>query len=208
MTMEPKVKILVEGGRVIEVQSDVSLDVQIIDYDQQHAGEEWLEAFITTPQAVTFEANGIASLAPPKAQDRENCAAELTAYNQRYLLSPIFNGHNDIIWYRDNSGLRTNVKRTVIHHSPDGFEIGYSGSGPADLALNIAAVLFPLQNEEDKVPCHYGEVSRKAWAVHQELKFELLSACGGNKGIIGGGSINRWQTMAELKHRKVERKNN
>ena len=29
------------------------------------------------------------------------------------------------------------MPRTLIHHSPTGFEIGYSGSGVADLALNI-----------------------------------------------------------------------
>ena len=35
------------------------------------------------------------------------------------------------------SHIQTNVPWTVIRHSPDGFNWGYNGSGPADLALNI-----------------------------------------------------------------------
>src|SRR5262245_32530261 len=31
-------------------------------------------------------------------------------------------------------GVITNVPHLVVHHSPDGFEFGYGGSGPADLA--------------------------------------------------------------------------
>jgi hypothetical protein len=35
------------------------------------------------------------------------------------------------------SGVRTNIQRTVYKHSPTGFNFGYSGSGPADTALNL-----------------------------------------------------------------------
>ncbi len=31
----------------------------------------------------------------------------------------------------------TNVPHLGVHHSPSGFEFGYGGSGPADLALNV-----------------------------------------------------------------------
>ena len=45
------------------------------------------------------------------------------------------------------------------NHSPDGFEWGYGGSGPAQLALAIAAEVF-------------GE--KTALAIYQELKRELI----------------------------------
>lgn len=37
----------------------------------------------------------------------------------------------------------TNVPRVHVYHSPTGFEWGYSGSGPADLALNIVSMFVP-----------------------------------------------------------------
>lgn len=35
------------------------------------------------------------------------------------------------------SGIKTNIVRSVVKHSPSGFNFGYGGSGPADAALNI-----------------------------------------------------------------------
>lgn len=35
----------------------------------------------------------------------------------------------------------TNVEHKVVYHSPTGFEWGYGGSGPADLALNLAELV-------------------------------------------------------------------
>lgn len=35
------------------------------------------------------------------------------------------------------SGGRTNVKHFIVRHSPTGLNWGYSGSGPADTALNM-----------------------------------------------------------------------
>lgn len=78
----------------------------------------------------------------------------------------------------------TNVPHLVVHHSPSGFEFGYAGSGPADLALNIAeAVLMRMSLEEepggglvrdvdmwDGSKCSY-----EAWIIHQDLKFLLIA---------------------------------
>lgn len=36
----------------------------------------------------------------------------------------------------------------IVRHSPTGFEFGYGGSGPADLALNILALFIP-EHEAD-----------------------------------------------------------
>jgi len=51
--------------------------------------------------------------------------------------------------------IKTNTVKTckplqhVLRHSPDGFEFGYSGSGPADLALSIATELFGAEEAEE-----------------------------------------------------------
>lgn len=72
----------------------------------------------------------------------------------------------------------SNVPHGVVHHSPTGYEWGYEGSGPADLALNIAeyavAYLYPTAsrtevNTWDGIGC-----SIEAWIIHQDLKSELI----------------------------------
>ena len=60
-----------------------------------------------------------------------------------------------------------------VHHSPSGFECGYSGSGPADLALALAADV--IGDEVDTVGIFKGRVGRRAWSVHQALKNEIVS---------------------------------
>jgi hypothetical protein len=59
------------------------------------------------------------------------------------------------------------------NHSPTGFEWGYAGSGPAQLALAIAADL--LQDDE------------KAQEIYQQLKFK----------VIGHLPYNRWYLTDE-----------
>jgi len=65
-----------------------------------------------------------------------------------------------IKFWRDNREARSNVAQSVVKHSPDGFEWGYSGSGPADLAYNI---LYALTTE------------RIANELYQTFKREVIS---------------------------------
>jgi hypothetical protein len=44
---------------------------------------------------------------------------------------------DDITLKREGGRLIVNVPRVFTRHSPDGYEWGYAGSGPAELALNI-----------------------------------------------------------------------
>ena len=60
---------------------------------------------------------------------------ELTAEYGSAALKPVFGPGVALVWKRHEDGsLLTNVLWQVRHHSPSGFEIGYGGSGPADLA--------------------------------------------------------------------------
>lgn len=67
----------------------------------------------------------------------------------------------------------SNMPRLLVHHSPDGFEWGYEGSGPADLAFNI--VEYCLKTGRYQGP--RGEATwddyvpfELSWALHQKFK--------------------------------------
>lgn len=56
-----------------------------------------------------------------------------------------------------NGKLETNVPIKMVIHSPGGFEIGYNGSGPADLALNILLLI----TDADTALRHYQDFKRQ-----------------------------------------------
>jgi hypothetical protein len=109
-------------------------------------------------------------------------------------LAPEFKEGQPLTWKRREDGeLETNVRWRVRHHSPTGFEVGYSGSGPADFALNAMAALFPMSREEgDPVECFDGNVSSMAWRHHQPFKFAFLSGADKQEGRIEWKEIAAW----------------
>ena len=78
-------------------------------------------------------------------------------------------------WREADGTAVTNVARTVVQHSPTGFEWDYPGSGPADLALNILAHFLPINDDDDLVECAKGSVSAEAWQLHQDFKWHFLA---------------------------------
>jgi hypothetical protein len=62
-------------------------------------------------------------------------------------------------------GRRLNPRRDLWNHSPDGFEWGYGGSGPAQLALAILA--DHCRNDEQALNLY----QRFKWAVVAELPY-------------------------------------
>jgi len=100
----------------------------------------------------------------------------------------------------DIGNLETNVPWSVIQHSPTGFEIGYGGSGPADLALNILnAFVPPGKDGLAAVPCYKGECSQTAWRLHQTFKFEYIATM-----KKGGGTIKKEVISGFIKAREHE----
>lgn len=59
------------------------------------------------------------------------------------------------------SGVRTNVPRRETKHSPTGYNFGYSGSGPADFALNVMLMFC-----NDRQGAH---------TIYQSFKSEFLA---------------------------------
>ena len=58
--------------------------------------------------------------------------------------------------------LRPDRSQALKNHSPDGFNWGYSGSGPAQLAL---ALLLDVTNDEKIALAHYHDFERQVIAA-------------------------------------------
>lgn len=106
----------------------------------------------------------------------------------------------------------TNIPQVHVFHSPDGFEWGYGGSGPADLALNILALLIPISSR-DGDPLFDGDVtlrdgtvvSRQAFYLHQRFKFDVIAKLPKEGGVVPIASIREWiqQHLTNTKERKA-----
>lgn len=100
----------------------------------------------------------------------------------------------DVVLTRIKGHPETNVPRSAIWHSPDGFEWGYGGSGPADLALNILNAFVP-PGTDDYAPVKMpvaGRASRTAVDLHQAFKWEFLATLPTSGGAIEADTIMRW----------------
>lgn len=89
-------------------------------------------------------------------------------YNPSYIKPPGF----ITAWRKSNSLiLGSNVPHSIVRHSPDGFNCGYGGSGPAEFALNI---LKYVTSEEPSA------------SLYQKFKGEFIATviCGDNEMII------------------------
>ena len=83
----------------------------------------------------------------------------------------------DIFCQRKEDIKVTNVPWAKTYHSPDGYEWGYGGSGPADFALNIL-MLFVPENE--------------AFELHQEFKWKFVATLPQEGGTIKRTDIEAW----------------
>lgn len=84
----------------------------------------------------------------------------------------------DIIIEKNGAFLHTNVPHVWKAHSPTGYGIGYGGSGPADLALNILLKVGLTRDE--------------AWGLHQDFKWKFISTLPQEGGRIARGAIQEW----------------
>jgi hypothetical protein len=89
------------------------------------------------------------------------------------------------------SGTRRRPLRHRVRHSPTGFECGYGGSGPADLALSILADLVGL---------------KEADIYYQSFKFQFIA--GVYLGIGQSHQIGECEIRTWLETQKREANNN
>lgn len=120
-------------------------------------------------------------------------------------------------WREPDGTLQCNIPHRHQHHSPTGFECGYLGSGPSDLALNILALAIPappdpgpMPDEETctaaewdawaavdelRIKLHDGSyVHRDVWDLHHAFKQELVATMPRAGGTIPGVVIEAWVT--------------
>lgn len=81
------------------------------------------------------------------------------------------------IFKEDGTFLETKPLRHIERHSPDGFEWGYGGSGPADLALSILADLYDMETANE---------------YYQEFKFQFIASLKRNEWEISEREIADW----------------
>jgi hypothetical protein len=93
------------------------------------------------------------------------------------MVKRIENWNADIVCSRDADGIHTNVPRRIIYHSPDGFEWGYGGSGPADFALNILSIFIGQE---------------LAFRYHQDFKWAFIAKMPQKGGLICHEAILQW----------------
>lgn len=80
--------------------------------------------------------------------------------------------------YRTAEGnAATNIPHLCVEHSPTGFEFGYGGSGPADLALNLCEVmLHRLKYDGPRMPLlDHTTCFVLSWQLHQTVKRDLIA---------------------------------
>lgn len=81
------------------------------------------------------------------------------------------------VMIRDDDGFEVHLIQNIVYHSPDGFEWGYHGSGPADLALNILDLILP---------------SKEANRLHQLFKGQFVAQVPQEGGEIKLSDVIRW----------------
>lgn len=110
-------------------------------------------------------------------------------------------GQKTYTGYRDDTGVHVTVNgrplRHIDYHSPDGFEWGYGGSGPADLALSILANHF---NERHVTGAYLRRLkltggAPRCWRYHQDFKRDAIAELGRGQAdtwTLTSDDINAW----------------
>ncbi|MFB0523952.1 MAG: DUF6166 domain-containing protein [Phycisphaerae bacterium] len=87
------------------------------------------------------------------------------------------------------NGNTTFLRHALVWHSPDGFNWGYGGSGPADLALNILYDYFRRIKLK--------KAKQTAIALYQRFKWDVVSGLPDNFELQGS-EIEAWLKNQEL----------
>lgn len=86
-----------------------------------------------------------------------------------------------------------NLTQFIVHHSPTGFEWGYGGSGPNELALNILHMHLPAGIDgQPPVKLHRGFCSQVAWNLHNEFCREFIAPLPDAGGVIKVEEVQAW----------------
>lgn len=93
--------------------------------------------------------------------------------------------------YVEETGRRRRKLRHFPHHSPAGFEWGYGGSGPSDLALAVLADV--LGERPSRRQLYEGEPL--CWRLHIEFKQEVVSRLPREGFKLSAKDVLKWVEM-------------
>lgn len=103
---------------------------------------------------------------------------EAGRYQAKLISEPALPFKGDIVLKRSPDGAAiTNVVCKEINHSPAGFEWGYGGSGPSDLALNILLMFTDKRTAEE---------------LYQAFKWDFIAKVPYDGCMIKGSEIRKW----------------
>ena len=126
---------------------------------------------------------GRLGISPPLTPKAEKTPKQLTLNQMKSLKPPKqskIKGFFDVKLRRNPDGTaNANVPHAIVRHSPTGFEWGYGGSGPAELALNILSSMI-------------GQEAAEKNGLYQEFKFEFLANLPYDGGTIKVADIQKW----------------
>jgi hypothetical protein len=109
--------------------------------------------------------------------------------------------HGDVLtegvtcWRTSDGTALCSIPQRHVHYAPTGFDWGFGGSGPADLALNVLARFLPLTPDATGVALRDGSsVSEATWALHQAFKYDLIATLPRAGGHLTAKMIGDWIT--------------
>lgn len=119
------------------------------------------------------------------------------------LMPRLNSGARKVLLVRNNDKVYTNVPHLAVQHSPSGFEWGYAGSGPADLALNICMWAYTQledvtggalkDSDPDTIKVWGGQkVHRAVFEMYQDFKFQFIATMPREGGEIDTEKILKW----------------
>jgi hypothetical protein len=98
-------------------------------------------------------------------------------------------------WRAPDGTAMSSIPQRHMHYAPTGFDWGFGGSGPADLALNVLALFLPLAANVTGVALRDGSsVSEATWALHQAFKYDLIATLPRAGGHLTAETIRAWIT--------------
>lgn len=86
-------------------------------------------------------------------------------------------GDTEVLVREANGMAAVPLPQRIVYHSPTGFEWGYGGSGPADLALNILTLLVS---------------PKEANRMHQDFKSEYIATMPREGGELPMETVRQW----------------
>ena len=94
-----------------------------------------------------------------------------------------------VVHVSDGEVIRRQGLKHICRHSPDGFQWGYGGSGPSDLALSLMVDYFERQGVV--------EAMREADGCYQDFKWDFIAKIFEAEWSITEEEIHQWREERE-----------